>query len=64
MVLENVKEMWTEAPRTAGGKKGKPVAKDRFVSKMCAFRGPKSTANAVCMGYVLDDADWLQVPSR
>ena len=34
MVLENVKEMWTEAPRTAGGKKGKPVNKDRFISKM------------------------------
>ena len=34
MVLENAKEMWTETPRTAAGKKGKPVAKDRFVSKM------------------------------
>ncbi|SPO06862.1 probable small nuclear ribonucleoprotein chain D2 [Cephalotrichum gorgonifer] len=34
MVLENVKEMWTEAPRTAGGKKGRPVNKDRFISKM------------------------------
>ncbi|TYZ69413.1 hypothetical protein PybrP1_008272 [[Pythium] brassicae (nom. inval.)] len=33
MVLENVKEMWTEAPKS--GKKGaKPVNKDRFVSKM------------------------------
>lgn len=32
-VLENVKEMWTEAPKS--GKKGaKPVNKDRFVSKM------------------------------
>ena len=34
MVLENVKEMWTETPRTASGKKGRPVNKDRFVSKM------------------------------
>ncbi|GLD98529.1 hypothetical protein PINS_up007226 [Pythium insidiosum] len=33
MVLENVKEMWTEMPKS--GKKGaKPVNKDRFVSKM------------------------------
>jgi small nuclear ribonucleoprotein D2 len=35
MVLENVKEMWTETPRLAGGKKGRPVNKDRFISKMC-----------------------------
>lgn len=34
MVLENVKEMWTETPRTASGKKGRAVNKDRFVSKM------------------------------
>ncbi|EKD19555.1 LSM domain-containing protein [Drepanopeziza brunnea f. sp. 'multigermtubi' MB_m1] len=34
MVLENVKEMWTEAPKTSGGKKGRPVNKDRFISKM------------------------------
>ncbi len=35
MVLENVKEMWTEAgPRNAAGKRGRPVNKDRFVSKM------------------------------
>lgn len=34
MVLENVKEMWTETPRIAGGKKGRPVNKDRFISKM------------------------------
>ncbi|GAA6007952.1 hypothetical protein JCM10207_006978 [Rhodosporidiobolus poonsookiae] len=31
MVLENVKEMWTELPK---GKGRKPVNKDRFVSKM------------------------------
>lgn len=34
MVLENVKEMWTETPRNSRGKKGKPVNKDRFISKM------------------------------
>jgi small nuclear ribonucleoprotein D2 len=35
MVLENVKEMWTEVPRTGKGKKKvKPVNKDRFISKM------------------------------
>lgn len=31
MVLENVKEMWTEKPK---GSKGKGVNKDRFISKM------------------------------
>jgi small nuclear ribonucleoprotein D2 len=35
MVLINVKEMWTEIPRsTTSGKKGKPINKDRFISKM------------------------------
>ncbi len=35
LVLENVKEMWTEAPKTGKGKsKAKPVNKDRFISKM------------------------------
>ncbi|KAF2431309.1 small nuclear ribonucleoprotein Sm D2 [Tothia fuscella] len=34
MVLENCKEMWTETPRTAAGKKGRAVNKDRFISKM------------------------------
>ncbi|KAI9673110.1 MAG: hypothetical protein M1829_004424 [Trizodia sp. TS-e1964] len=37
MVLENVKEMWTETPGGAGGKKGRPVNKDRFVSKILSF---------------------------
>lgn len=35
MVLENVKEMWTETPKLASGKKGRPINKDRFISKMC-----------------------------
>lgn len=26
--------MWTETPRNASGKKGKPVNRDRFISKM------------------------------
>src|ERR1700730_10045055 len=34
MVLENVKEMWTETARSAQGKKGRPVNKDRFIRKM------------------------------
>ena len=36
MVLENVKEMWTEMPKSGKGqkKKGKPVNKDRYISKM------------------------------
>lgn len=35
MILENVKEMWTEVPKTGKGKKGSaPVNKDRFISKM------------------------------
>ncbi|GMM50782.1 mRNA splicing protein [Starmerella bacillaris] len=34
MVLTNVREMWTEHPRKASGKKGKAVHKDRFISKM------------------------------
>lgn len=36
MVLENVKEMWTELPKSGKGqkKKGKPVNKDRYISKM------------------------------
>jgi hypothetical protein len=43
MVLENVKEMWTETPRNAQGKKGRPVNKDRFISKMYAFSNVKWT---------------------
>jgi small nuclear ribonucleoprotein D2 len=34
MVLENVKEMWSETPRNADGKKGKPINSDRFISKL------------------------------
>ncbi|KAH9794438.1 Small nuclear ribonucleoprotein Sm D2 [Citrus sinensis] len=35
MVLENVREMWTELPKTGKGKKkALPVNKDRFISKM------------------------------
>lgn len=38
MVLENVKEMWTETPKLASGKKGRPVNKDRFISKMWVIK--------------------------
>jgi small nuclear ribonucleoprotein D2 len=35
MVLENVKEMWTEVPRTGKGqKKAQPIHKDRFITKL------------------------------
>ena len=34
MVLENVKEMWTEVPKSGKGKKAQPINKDRFISKM------------------------------
>ncbi|CAH7433127.1 small nuclear ribonucleoprotein Sm D2 [Phodopus roborovskii] len=35
MVLENVKEMWTEVPKSGKGKKkSKPVNKDRYISKV------------------------------
>lgn len=35
MVLESVKEMWTETPKTGKGKKkARPVNKDRYIAKM------------------------------
>ena len=35
MVLENVKEMWTENPKLGkGAKKGRAVNRDRYISKM------------------------------
>jgi small nuclear ribonucleoprotein D2 len=35
MVLEGVREFWTEVPKTGRGAKARaPVAKDRFISKM------------------------------
>ncbi|GBF92909.1 small nuclear ribonucleo Sm D2-like [Raphidocelis subcapitata] len=35
MILENVKEMWTEVPKSGRGSKGsRPVNRDRFISKM------------------------------
>ncbi|XP_053435023.1 small nuclear ribonucleoprotein Sm D2-like [Nycticebus coucang] len=34
MVLENMKEMWTEVPQERQGKKSKPVNKDCYISKM------------------------------
>lgn len=49
MVLENVKEMWTEKPK---GNKGKGVNKDRFVSKMYV--------DAMC-SWMLDAGCWIWV---
>mmetsp|Transcript_45551 Transcript_45551/g.120891 ORF Transcript_45551/g.120891 Transcript_45551/m.120891 type:complete len:101 (-) Transcript_45551:93-395(-) len=34
MVLENVREMWTETPKGSEKKKSKAVNKDRFISKL------------------------------
>lgn len=35
MVLENVKEMWTEVPKKGkGASKSKPVNKDRYIAKL------------------------------
>jgi len=35
MVLENVREMWTEIPKTGKGQaKAKPINRDRFIAKM------------------------------
>merc|ERR1712170_329639 len=33
MVLENVKEMWTEVPKSGSGR-AKPMSKDRYINKM------------------------------
>jgi small nuclear ribonucleoprotein D2 len=34
MVLENVKEMWTEMPKAGKGKSAKPINRDRFIPKL------------------------------
>ncbi|XP_075253727.1 small nuclear ribonucleoprotein Sm D2-like [Convolutriloba macropyga] len=35
LILENVKEIWVETPKSGKGKKkARPVTKDRFISKM------------------------------
>ncbi|KAI9293010.1 Sm-like ribonucleoprotein [Neoconidiobolus thromboides FSU 785] len=35
LILENVREMWTEQPKTGKGmKKAKPISRDRFISKL------------------------------
>eukprot|EP00112_Aurelia_sp_Birch-Aquarium-sp1_P018747 Seg4521.2 transcript_id=Seg4521.2/GoldUCD/mRNA.D3Y31 product="putative small nuclear ribonucleoprotein Sm D2" protein_id=Seg4521.2/GoldUCD/D3Y31 len=34
MVLENVKELWTEVPKSSKTKKAKPINKDRYIAKM------------------------------
>lgn len=52
MVLENVKELWTEVPKSSKTKKGKPINKDRYIAKMflrgdsviLVLRNPLATA--------------------
>ena len=44
MVLENVKELWTEVPKGAGGKSGKAIHRDRVVSKMF-LRGARARSS-------------------
>ncbi|GAB5037720.1 small nuclear ribonucleoprotein sm d2 [Nannochloropsis oceanica] len=34
LLLENVKEMWTEVPKSGKGKKAKPQNKERYISKL------------------------------
>ena len=54
MVLENVKEMWYEIPKTGKGKKAKPINKDRYIAKMflrgdsviLVLKNPLATAKA------------------
>merc|ERR1711879_982781 len=46
MVLENVKEMWTEVPKKGKGqKKAKPINKDRFIKNMF-LRGTASSSSS------------------
>lgn len=52
MVLENVKEMWTETPRVASGKKGRPVNKDRFISKMWVPKPINCRASRLIIGHI------------
>lgn len=47
MVLENVKEMWTETPKLSSGKKGRPVNKDRFISKMWVIPGRRGREHSL-----------------
>lgn len=56
MVLENVKEMWTEKPK---GNKGKGVNKDRFVSKMYVDMMPGVLLMRCWMRCLLSMELWL-----
>lgn len=41
--------MWTETPKLASGKKGRPINKDRFISKMCVSQPiPLITHSRTC----------------
>jgi small nuclear ribonucleoprotein D2 len=50
MVLENVKEMWTEKPK---GGKGRGVNKDRFISKMFVFSTPVLSGSICVWGFLM-----------
>uniref|UniRef100_A0A0D3CVE9 snRNP core protein D2 n=1 Tax=Brassica oleracea var. oleracea TaxID=109376 RepID=A0A0D3CVE9_BRAOL len=65
MVLENVREMWTEVPKTGKGKKkALPVNRDRFISKMflrgdsviIVLRNPKQSYLTEC-----SSQDWIGI---
>merc|ERR1712012_1469037 len=65
MVLEGVKEMWTELPKTGKGKKkAKPVNKDRFISKMFlrgdCHPGPQKSSRS-CRTFVRGGLRWIFV---
>ncbi|RMC22884.1 hypothetical protein DUI87_00115 [Hirundo rustica rustica] len=68
MVLENVKEMWTEVPKSGKGKKkSKPVNKDRYISKMFlrGGLGDRGAAQPPDRREVGNRPDWnLPEPSR
>ncbi|MBA0815504.1 hypothetical protein Gohar_000271 [Gossypium harknessii] len=58
MVLENVREMWTEVPKTGKGKKkALPVNKDRFIMFMYSTREmlfkPPTALHLICSKYCI-----------
>ncbi|KAL2911961.1 Ribosome biogenesis protein erb1 [Polyrhizophydium stewartii] len=55
MVMENVREMWSETPKTGKGvKKAKPANKERFINKMF-LRG--DSGDEYNFGEINDDSD-------
>ncbi|TQE04372.1 hypothetical protein C1H46_009991, partial [Malus baccata] len=61
MVLENVREMWTEVPKTGKGKKkAQSVNKDRFMSKM--FLRGDSVSEVDTQGLQLSSSGTVPLP--